>query len=261
MPTKINDQYWLDLAEKLVSDASGVRNTAAEKLASTITWFWTIYTAAVTIGATFAKLAIPLPVLVLGALPSLILVLAYWFAIRAQMPVDISFDPRAPDDIRAAYTAAVRQKAAWLKRAVLASIAAALSVAIALFLLSVTREAKEKPPEPPATVHLDAGVVRDDDKLWLWADVDSVDGTALRANYQELRGKKRAWDVVLNPEAKKARISVALPSDLKGKLAVRAQWSTADGSTRSIGRVVDVPEKESAEVEANEKEETPKSPT
>lgn len=254
MPTKINDQYWLDLAEKLVTDASGIRNSAADKLASTITWFWTIYTAAVTIGATLARLAIPVPVLVVGALPSLILVLAYWFAIRAQMPVDISFDPRAPDDIREAYTAAVRQKAAWLKRAVLASIAAAVSVAIALFMLSVTRETKEKPAAPPpAMAKFAAGVVRDEEKLWLWADVDSVDGSALRVNYQEMQGKKRTWDVVLNPEMKKARIAVALPGQAEGKLAVHAQWKSADDTTRSISRVVEIPPKESKEPEQEEK--------
>src|SRR3954447_6229615 len=93
----INDQYWFDLSKTLADAASTVRNDAATKLQNMVIWFWGVYTTAVTVGTITSK-SLPHYVYALLAAPSMILILAYWMTVRAQMPAEMRFDPRIPDD-------------------------------------------------------------------------------------------------------------------------------------------------------------------
>src|SRR6266568_2507572 len=138
----IDDQYWFNLSKTLVDASTKARDDAAAKLQTTITWFWTVYTAAVTIsvGAGLPAKRFPPAVFVLLALPSVILIVAYWMTVRAQMPVDLEFDPRSPDDIQRAYNSGLGKKERALSLALFFSFLAALALGAALVTASVAKE-------------------------------------------------------------------------------------------------------------------------
>ena len=150
---KVDDQYWFDLSKTLADDATTLRTEAAAKLQTMVSWFWTVYTGAVTIGAVALK---NLPGHILGwlAAPSPILVLAYWMTTRAQMPADIEFDPRSPDDIQRAFNDGMERKKLALSWALVLSFIAALVLAIALYLLGTSKE--RKAPVPPVVADFTA---------------------------------------------------------------------------------------------------------
>lgn len=142
----VNAQYWFDISKQMVGNATSSRNDAASKLQSAIVWLWSIYTAGAAIGIALSGKAFSLPVTLLIASPSAMLIAAYWVALWVLMPSDLHFDPKIPVDIKRAYLEGLRAKKWKLKLAEALSFVSAFLVAVALFVASMSKV------EPPANL-------------------------------------------------------------------------------------------------------------
>lgn len=225
----IDDQYWFDLSKKLADSATSARSDAAAKLQTMVVWFWGVYTAAITIGSITSK-NLPGYVFALLAAPSVILVLAYWMTVRAQMPADVRFDPRSPDDIQRAFNEGMSKSRHALSAALSLSFLAAVALGVALFFLGTTKETK---PEPPAAADFSAMQ-------------KSIEHPFVRVT-GTIPGTETARIVIQPLEPKSAPLSVYAPLDAKGtfvsnvpitaelkKYDVSVTWRPADNSIRAI---------------------------
>jgi hypothetical protein len=145
----IDDAYWFAYSKEIVERALASRNEQAAKFQNLIAWLWAIYTAGAAVGLNLGKANYSIWITVLIALPSLILIVAYWFAVQAQAPVDTEFDPRSPTEIKDAYVQAVIQKKKQLRWAQGWSIAGGVFVAIALGVASFERQSMNSTPQSP----------------------------------------------------------------------------------------------------------------
>src|ERR1700687_480376 len=108
---KIDDQYWFNFSETLVSKALDARDQAAAKLQTFALWLWGIYTTLAAIGFTLAAKNLSVADTATIASASGALIVVYWLTIWVQMPKLVGFEPRSPDDImKKAYAANVRAK-------------------------------------------------------------------------------------------------------------------------------------------------------
>ncbi len=137
---KVDDQYWFDLSKEMVQSAAASRNEAAAKLQSMIVWFWGIYTASAAVGIALSETSYSLPVILLIASPSAVLIAAYWLAAWVQVPVRVQFDPRIPMDIKRAYLKGIKTKSRKLASALAVSLIAAILVTSALIAASLSKQ-------------------------------------------------------------------------------------------------------------------------
>jgi len=125
---RVDDRFWLALGAGLVRATIPGLTAQAERLATGVGWFWSVYVAALAVlgaaGARFSGL--------LGALPVVLLTLAYLLATWAQSPAPAELDePRDPDVVRAAYARLVSAKRRRLALAYAALCLGGLGVAAA----------------------------------------------------------------------------------------------------------------------------------
>ncbi|WP_280153453.1 hypothetical protein [Piscinibacter sp. XHJ-5] len=128
----VGDRFWLAYAQEAVRGAVKAPEQRALQLAGAIAWFWTVYSAAGILavalgGDRFGKL-----VALLIALPSLVLVIAYWQAVRVGRPLTFKFDPRIPSEISSAFEQAASAKQSALRAAEIWTAIAGFLVAGAL---------------------------------------------------------------------------------------------------------------------------------
>jgi hypothetical protein len=229
---KIDHQYWFDLSKSLADNSGTIRNEAAAKLQTMVAWFWTVYTGAVTISAVATKL---LPGRVLGwlAAPSALLILAYWMTVRAQMPADMTFDPRSPDDIRRAFNKGMAKKRWALWWALLFSLIAATVLGIALYLLGTQKERKPAVPSAPIIADFTASqhVLR---QPFIRITGVIPDADTARIVVTSVDPKPKRSVVVLAPVAQNRLASnVPMAEEMK-KYQVSIGWTPRDKSERSI---------------------------
>jgi hypothetical protein len=230
IPT-IDDKYWFDLSKKYADETAGVRIKAAEKLQTTIGWFWTVYTTAIAITAIASKNLSPESIALLAA-PSVVLILAYWMTVRAQMPASARFDPRSPDDIRNAFQAAEKSRRRALSLALAFSLLSAIALAIALYTLGTE---KERPAETLPTV---ADFMAEQSVIE--RPFVRIAGTIPNAKtahvvVTSLKPKAPNATVVLAPVTEKHVLICNVPVKEKmDEYTVSVSWVPSDGSTRSI---------------------------
>ena len=128
----VGDRFWLAYAQDIVRGAITAPERRAEQLAAAIAWFWTIYSAAALVALTTGAARLPSAAPWLLALPSAILILAYWLAARVRRPMPIDFDQRIPEQIAQVHAAVALQKRASLRNAEAAAGVAAACVVVAL---------------------------------------------------------------------------------------------------------------------------------
>lgn len=137
----IDAQFWFDLSKEMVESSASKRNEAATKLQKFIAWLWGIYTASAAVGIALSKTSYSLPVIILIASPSAVLIFAYWLALWVQMPVPTRFDRRIPAEIRDAHKKGVKTKSWKLRWAIVLSLIAAVLVSLALIAASLSKQA------------------------------------------------------------------------------------------------------------------------
>lgn len=151
----VDDRYWFELSKEMVQTATSSRNEAAAKLQTMTVWLWGIYTASAAVGIALSKMSYSLPIILLIASPSTVLIAAYWFAVWVQMPVRVQFDPRIPSDIKNAYVKGITTKTWKLNGALALSLVAAILVSSAIIAASLGKQVN--PPNFRAYHHAKEG--------------------------------------------------------------------------------------------------------
>ena len=136
----VNDQFWFEFSKKMVEIGQSKRDDAAAKLQTMIGWFWGIYTAGAAVGISLSQTSYSLPIILLIASPSIVLIAAYWVSVWVQMPVEVQFDPRIPNDIKNAYIKGINIKGRKLTAAIALSASAAILVSTALIASSLSKK-------------------------------------------------------------------------------------------------------------------------
>lgn len=136
----LNASYWFKVSQQLVENASTKRVESAKAVQTMIGWFWGVYSAGAIIGMSLSDKSFSLLVVLLVASPIPILLIAYWLAIWAQVPISVEFDHRVPKDIKNSYDASVEARSQRLRLALGTSFIAALFVAFALVVGSISNQ-------------------------------------------------------------------------------------------------------------------------
>jgi len=139
--TPIDDEFWFDYSKSKVKNAMQARIDAASKIQTLIIWLWGIYTASASVGIALSKTSYPLPVILLIALPSPVLIAAYWVATWAQLPVPTrAFNEVMPETIAKSYETELKERKMRINIALGISIFAAVLVAVALIGASLSKQ-------------------------------------------------------------------------------------------------------------------------
>jgi hypothetical protein len=141
---KIDDQYWFDMSERLVSSAREARDIAAQKLQTFAGWAWTAFIAATAFGTGIGKTGLSEWQAVFVALTGGLLVVLYWTAGWAQIPDMLQFDPRSPDEIKAAYQQDIRQRVSRLRIAMFIAFVATALIAVSFVLVALGEKCPAK---------------------------------------------------------------------------------------------------------------------
>lgn len=128
----VGDRFWLAYAQELVRGAVSAPERRAEQLSAAIAWLWTIYSSAALVVLVVGGARLPILSSLLIALPSVLLILAYWLASRVRRPIAVEFDPRVPAQVEFAHAQAAHEKTRNLRFAEAAAAIAACSVVLAL---------------------------------------------------------------------------------------------------------------------------------
>ena len=128
---KINDQFWFDLSEGMVKNSIENINKSFVNVNTMIVWAFGIYTASSIFTVEYKKITEP-TILISLLLPYLVLIIIYWISQVSQNPVDLSFDPRVPDQIKAAYEQSYKIKSGRLKVLTTSSFVAMVILALSL---------------------------------------------------------------------------------------------------------------------------------
>ncbi len=141
---KIDDQYWFDMSEKMVSGSVERLDKAIESVKALVNWAWGIYIASSILTVEYKDVE-EWWVLALLSAPYLVLILSYWSSNMAQLPVSIGFDARAPNMIRQAYITTYNAKAKALKRLRWWSFFSLFSMGLALTVAFWVKNTKPAP--------------------------------------------------------------------------------------------------------------------
>jgi hypothetical protein len=128
----VGDRFWLAYGQEMVRGAILAPERRAEQLCTAISWFWTIYSTVALAVLTVARPQLPTTAALFIALPSVVLIFAYWKASSVRRAVLTDVDLRIPQQIQLVHAAAARQKRMALSSAEFYAGAGALSVVAAL---------------------------------------------------------------------------------------------------------------------------------
>lgn len=157
---KINDQYWFNYSESLVTNGLENRNKAASTIQNFIVWLWAIYTGFASVGFALSGKELVSWQAAFIALASVSIIAVYAGTVWVQIPVTVPFDPRSPDDIEGVYLTNMRSKTRRLRVTLGLSILAAIMVSMSLIVASVAKP--QKAPEKPVSPSLSAAIVKRD---------------------------------------------------------------------------------------------------
>lgn len=227
----IDDQYWFDYSKKRIDSASSSRNDAAAKLQTLIVWLWGIYTAGAAVGMSLAKASYHFLTIVIIALPSLLLIAAYWIAMWVQMPISAAFDPRIPEDIKSAYLEDVNSKSWRLHIAIFLSFLAALLVALALIVASFTKQLGQ------TSLEAYFGEGRKWNNIAVAGQFPPETNLLIGVKTYFEKGDSSRWVEQRYATASSGELHTDLVFDTAGqKFDVSARWQEKEGVTRSITR-------------------------
>lgn len=133
---KLNDSYWFDYSEKLVTNASEKRDQAAEKLQKMVLWLWGIYTTYAAVGFALSEKSLDIASVTIIVAASAALIAVYWSTVWVQMPITFTYDPRCPEDIQDTHSKIINEKSKRLNITLSLSVIAAGLVSVALFVAS-----------------------------------------------------------------------------------------------------------------------------
>jgi len=224
----IDKQFWFDLSKEMVEGAASKRNEAAVKLQKFIVWLWGIYTASAAVGIALSKTSYSLPVIILIASPSTILIFAYWLALWVQMPVPARFDRRIPAEIRDAHKKGVKTKSRKLKCAIVLSLISAVLVSLALIAASLSKQAV------PHNFEAYYQTIQKQDIIAIAGHFPADIKITLRISAVPDASKEYIYITSQSGELQK-NIELDFTAD---KYDVEVEWQEKDGLVRSLRRTV-----------------------
>jgi len=211
-PKIVNELFWLAKAAKIVEDSGERLDKAAERVASAMAWFWTIYSGATTAALALSGLRITGMWALLVAAPILPLFAAYVFATWASLPVSIGFNVLAPYDIKQAHEKAILAKRNRLRISlVLGGVTSVLVAAVAVGTILAG-----PPPEGRIAVALSPAAGKP--ALLVGGTVDAAEVAVAVTP----KGMPAVEQVV--PVAKGKPFSVAVPVPAAGSYDVHVAW-------------------------------------
>ena len=99
-PPQTENEFWDKYGRDAITGSVTKIEESGAKIQSGVTWLWTIYTASAVIGTSIFKPSFPWYINLIIALPIFILMLAYYFSVRIQVPIVSDFDQAMPLDIK-----------------------------------------------------------------------------------------------------------------------------------------------------------------
>lgn len=145
---KIDEQYWFNYSEGLVTKNQERAEQAADKLQNLVLWLWGIYTTLAAVGFTLSKKNLPDWAAWVIALTSVMLIVVYWCTAWVRIPKLVQFDPRSPSEIKDAYVKASEARAFRLAVTTAAALIAAVMVGASLVAASLAKEHSD--PKSPS---------------------------------------------------------------------------------------------------------------
>lgn len=221
----VGDRFWLAYAQEAVRGAVKAPEQRAVQLAGAIAWFWTVYSAAgilaVALGAERFGTVVSLAI----ALPSLILIIAYWQTVRVGRPMTFKFDPRVPSEISSAFEQAASAKQSALRAAEVWTAIAGLFVAVAL----VTALLQAPAPTPSLSARFDPA---DGTRLLVAASVSKGSAVTLVAGAASAPLGAASSASTLERAGTDGQVRASLRVGTPTSHSVTASWSDEATKTR-----------------------------
>ena len=230
----VNDFFWLKWAADSVDKMDDVRKASAEKLTAAVGWFWTVYTAVAVVGVTFSDRDLPLPIALLVFLPVVSLVVAYLLGVWTLQPVELEYDPRVPEEIRAAYIVAREDRRTRGTRALVATIVSGALVIVAGVLVAGTNT--EDLPAFHASYSKAGG--GDRGAILTSGRFDKNEAVTLKLTPTGVQGEKEVAVLETASATGKLRATIPVPMGKAAAYDVTATWGVEDGARHSIARSV-----------------------
>lgn len=232
---KIDDLYWFNFSETLISNSQERPDKAAEKLQKLVIWLWGIYTSYAAVGFALSKkqFSILTTVLIVAASASLIVV--YWCTVWVQMPLFVQFDPRSPTTIKEAYESIVKAKRYRLNVTLSISVIASIMVSIALAMSSVGQEHKQRNLEFKATINL-----KDNrPMLALTGTVGKTDTVTVNISPLSTKEKTVKKQKLIFMPMDDGLLQLSIPLETKAKeLEVELEWKDSKGMKTRLSKRV-----------------------
>jgi len=234
----LDDAYWFTYSKDIVEKAVTSRNEQAGRFQTFIVWLWGIYTASAAVGLTLGSKNFPWYSTVLIALPSVILILAYWSTVYAQTPPYVGFDPRSPTEIMAAYDLGVREKEKLLLKTKRWSLAAALAIGVALVAASLA-----KPTEKPTAKQLTAPEFNSEKKeafLSVWGrGIECKNVIAISVFPKDSASTEPIKNIVPCAASGEFRTEFKLKSESEWKSGLaKIEWTDSKGVSHTMAREI-----------------------
>ena len=227
---KIDDQYWFDMSEKMVSGSIERLDKAIESVKTLINWAWGVYIASSILTVEYKDVE-EWWVLALLSAPYLVLILSYWSSNMAQLPVPIGFDARSPTMIRQAYITTYDAKAKALKSLRWWSFLSLFSMGLALTVAFWVKNTKQ----PPGT--FDGQVVKNAGRSVLLVQGDLPANQKIDVDITQTFKTGKPWDTaypLLNGRRGTFRCEVPV-RDSATTIALTLRW-TENEQQHSLGK-------------------------
>lgn len=231
---KINDGFWFEYSQKIINSAWESREKVGEKTKEFVKWLWPIYAAGTAIGFGLSGKALPIWVNILIAIAGAALIFVYWSTLHIEMPCGVTFDPRSPTEIKAAYLVEIRSKQKWLHISAISSLFAVFLVSLALMFAATIKS------EKPLLHDMKAAITMVDNtrKLAVTASVGKVEQVFLTVH----PGKSEAGvagigPLLLTPE--EGMVYASIPLDKMAlPLVVSLEWKNASGTKMMLSNEI-----------------------
>ncbi|MCV2218530.1 hypothetical protein [Thauera sp. Sel9] len=228
----VGDRFWLAYAQEAVRGAVKAPEQRAIQLAGAIAWFWTVYSAAGLLAVALGGDRFGQFVSLLIALPSLVLIFAYWQTVRVGRPLTFNFDPRIPSEISSAFARAAEAKQSALRWAEILTSFAGLLVAVAV--VSALLQSPASAPSLAARFDPD-----DKMRLLIVASVSKGAPVIFVARAASAPAGAASSASTLVKAASDGQVRTSLRVAAPGAQSVTATWSEDVTKTR-LSMVVDV---------------------
>lgn len=229
----VNDLYWLNWAADSIDQGDQSLKASAERLTAAVGWFWTVYTAVAVVGVAFGERQFSSWLAVLIFLPVISLILAYLLALWVVVPVDLSYDPRNPSEIRSAYKIVMQKRRIRSGWALSATIISGLLVVLAGGSVAATQ------PSRVGQLHaVHATSTGGRGAIVASGQFDRKTPVMLRLTPTGDTGEPEVE--VLEPPSASGKVGATIPVPAGRATAydVTATWTTSDGVRRTITRNV-----------------------